>query len=83
MANAPGLPRRPLPLTTVLVAIVKAYQRCVSPLFPATCRFAPSCSEYAAQAFARHGPVRGIVYAVSRVVRCHPWAAGGEDPVPR
>jgi putative membrane protein insertion efficiency factor len=75
--------RRPPIVTNVLVLLVRAYQRAVSPLFPATCRYVPSCSEYAAQALTRHGPVRGVWYAAARILRCHPWAEGGEDPVPR
>ncbi|MFH1501718.1 MAG: membrane protein insertion efficiency factor YidD [Candidatus Eisenbacteria bacterium] len=82
MTSREESPRRPLALTGALVLLVRAYQRLVSPLMPATCRFVPSCSEYAAQALLTHGLVRGICYAVARVVRCHPWAEGGEDPVP-
>jgi putative membrane protein insertion efficiency factor len=72
-----------VPLTGTLVLVVRAYQRLVSPLFPASCRYVPSCSEYAAQALARHGLVRGLWYAGRRLLRCHPWAEGGDDPVPR
>jgi len=75
--------RRPLIATSALVLLVRAYQRAISPLFPASCRYVPSCSEYAAEALKRHGVVRGLWYAALRIVRCHPWAAGGEDPVPR
>ena len=74
--------RRPLIATSALVLLVRMYQRAISPLFPATCRYIPSCSEYAAQALRRHGLLRGAWYAAARIVRCHPWAAGGEDPVP-
>jgi putative membrane protein insertion efficiency factor len=74
--------RKPLALTSAVVLAVRAYQRLVSPLFPATCRFVPSCSEYAAQALQRHGLLRGARFAVLRLLRCHPWAEGGEDPVP-
>lgn len=70
------------PAGALILLLVRAYQRLVSPLFPATCRYIPSCSEYAAQALARHGPARGLWYAAMRVARCHPWAEGGEDPVP-
>jgi putative membrane protein insertion efficiency factor len=80
-ANAES-PRRPLITTSVLILLVRAYQRAVSPLFPAACRYTPSCSEYAVQALSRHGLVRGLWYAAARIVRCHPWAAGGHDPVP-
>ena len=75
--------RRPLMATSALVLLVRAYQRAVSPLLPATCRYIPSCSEYAAQALVRHGLLRGLWYAAARVVRCHPWSVGGEDPVPQ
>ncbi len=66
----------------VMVAPIRAYQRVVSPLLGARCRFTPSCSEYAAQALLRHGPLRGIYLAVRRLLRCHPWNAGGIDDVP-
>lgn len=75
--------RRPLLTTSALVLLVRAYQRAISPLFPATCRYTPSCSEYAAQALKRHGLLRGLWYAAARIVRCHPWAEGGYDPVPQ
>ncbi len=82
MTSREEFPRKPLALTGALVFLVRVYQRLVSPLFPATCRFVPSCSEYAAQALLRHGLLRGMWYAAHRILRCHPWAEGGEDPVP-
>jgi len=69
-------------MTSVLVVLVRAYQRLVSPLIPASCRYVPSCSEYAAQALTRHGLVRGIWLSVARLLRCNPWSKGGEDRVP-
>ncbi len=66
----------------VMVAPIRAYQRVVSPLLGARCRFTPSCSEYAAQALLRYGPLRGLYLAVRRLLRCHPWNAGGIDDVP-
>ena len=69
-------------MTSALVVLVRAYQKLVSPLFPASCRYVPSCSEYAAQALTRHGLVRGAWLSLARVVRCNPWSEGGEDPVP-
>jgi uncharacterized protein len=66
----------------VLVAPIRAYQRTISPLLGARCRFYPSCSEYFAQAILRHGPLRGAYLGVRRVLRCHPWNPGGFDDVP-
>ncbi len=65
-----------------LTALIAAYRYLVSPMLGRNCRFAPSCSEYAAEALSRHGPWRGSVLAVRRVLRCHPWHPGGYDPVP-
>ena len=70
------------PVARVLVAVIRGYQRFVSPLLGPRCRFAPSCSAYAAQALAEHGALRGSWLCVRRVARCHPFHAGGHDPVP-
>jgi uncharacterized protein len=69
-------------LSLTLQAAVRAYQILVSPLLPPSCRFLPSCSEYAAEAIERHGPLRGVGLALSRLGRCHPWGGSGYDPVP-
>jgi putative membrane protein insertion efficiency factor len=61
---------------------VTAYQRLISPLLPPACRFAPTCSEYAKAALADHGLVRGLGFALWRLLRCHPWHPGGFDPPP-
>jgi putative membrane protein insertion efficiency factor len=66
----------------VAVSVVRGYQRLVSPLLPRSCRFAPTCSEYTAQAITQHGVMRGAVLAVRRIVRCHPFNPGGYDPPP-
>ena len=67
----------------VFIAAIRTYQRFVSPSLPAgTCRFSPSCSEYAAQAIAKYGAARGGVMAAKRLGRCGPWHPGGHDPVP-
>lgn len=63
------------------LALIRAYQFCISPLLGAHCRFAPSCSHYAEQAIARYGLLRGGFMAAARLLRCHPWSAGGWDPV--
>ncbi|HEX9247315.1 MAG TPA: membrane protein insertion efficiency factor YidD [bacterium] len=64
------------------LVLIRFYQRWISPYTPPSCRFSPSCSEYAAQAVERYGLVRGGWLAMRRVFRCHPFHAGGHDPVP-
>jgi len=67
---------------TVLAGSFRAYKRVISPLLPPACRFHPTCSEYAAQAVEIHGVIKGSALAAGRLLRCHPWSAGGFDPVP-
>lgn len=69
-------------MTRLLLVLIRAYQRFVSPYTPPSCRFYPSCSTYAVDAIARHGAWRGGYLAVRRLLRCHPFHAGGYDPVP-
>lgn len=64
------------------LALIVAYQRVVSPWTSSSCRYYPSCSAYAYQAIAAHGVLRGSWLGGRRLLRCHPWAAGGPDPVP-
>jgi putative membrane protein insertion efficiency factor len=64
-----------------LLGLIGAYRRWLSPLLPPACRFHPTCSDYAADSIRIHGPARGTVLAVGRVCRCHPFSAGGFDPV--
>ena len=68
-------------IVAILVAPLRFYRYAISPLFPARCRFFPSCSEYAIESLRVHGPLRGSWLAASRVCRCHPWNDGGVDPV--
>ncbi|MBQ6651877.1 MAG: membrane protein insertion efficiency factor YidD [Prevotella sp.] len=69
-------------LTWVLLLPVRFYQYCISPLTPPSCRFTPTCSEYARQAITKHGPMKGLWLATRRILRCHPWGGSGYDPVP-
>ena len=68
---------------SVLVALIRAYQRCVSPVLGAHCRFTPTCSQYAIDAIRAHGPIVGGAYALLRIARCQPLCKGGYDPVPQ
>ncbi len=65
----------------IFLGIIRFYQVVISPLFPPTCRFIPSCSQYAVQAIEHHGVVRGSFFALRRILRCHPFCKGGYDPV--
>jgi len=66
----------------VLATLIRGYQRLVSPLLPPSCRFYPSCSQYALDAVTRHGALKGSWLAARRLTRCHPFHPGGFDPVP-
>jgi putative membrane protein insertion efficiency factor len=66
----------------IAVVLIRGYRSLLSPLLPPTCRFHPSCSEYALHAVEQHGALRGSWLGLRRVVRCHPLSAGGYDPVP-
>ncbi|MBD1868454.1 membrane protein insertion efficiency factor YidD [Oculatella sp. FACHB-28] len=69
-------------MKTLLIFLVRGYQLLISPLFPPTCRFQPTCSQYAIEAIAQHGALRGGWLAAQRILRCHPFHPGGYDPVP-
>lgn len=66
----------------VLIAFIKVYRAIVSPLYGNVCRYYPSCSAYGLEALTTHGAIRGLSLTVRRLLRCHPWATGGLDPVP-
>ncbi len=70
------------PAGRALAAIVRGYQLLLRPLLPPSCRFTPSCSQYAIEALQTHGAARGAWLAGLRLLRCNPWVAGGYDPVP-
>jgi putative membrane protein insertion efficiency factor len=69
-------------LVHILLTPIYFYKHCISPLKPATCRYTPTCSEYAVQALKKHGPLKGLWLAIKRICRCHPWGGHGYDPVP-
>lgn len=66
----------------MLILPVKLYQLTISPLLPASCRFVPTCSQYAVEALKKHGPLKGSYLTFRRLLRCHPWGGSGYDPVP-
>ncbi len=66
---------------SILLGIIKGYQYVISPLFPPSCRFTPTCSAYAIEAIQRHGALKGSYLALRRILRCHPFCSGGYDPV--
>lgn len=65
-----------------LVVLIKFYQLCISPFTPPSCRFTPTCSQYALEALRKHGLFKGGWLAFRRILRCHPWGGSGYDPVP-
>jgi hypothetical protein len=65
-----------------LIGLVKLYRLTLSPWIGSACRFTPTCSAYALQALQEHGAAAGAYLAAARIARCHPWCAGGHDPVP-
>lgn len=64
------------------IYLVKFYQGAISPLFPATCRYQPTCSHYTIEALQKHGLLKGGWLAIKRIFSCHPWGGSGYDPVP-
>jgi len=69
-------------MTSAIQFLLRAYKRWISPLLPHACRFVPTCSEYALEAVEQHGAVCGCCLALARLLRCHPLARAGYDPVP-
>jgi len=68
-------------MKTLALATLRTYKRCISPLFPPSCRYVPTCSEFAVEAVDRFGLLRGGFMAMRRLLRCHPFVKGGYDPV--
>jgi len=69
-------------LTLLLRGLIRGYQLLISPVLGPSCRYLPSCSDYAAEAIERHGALAGMWLALRRLARCHPWGGSGYDPVP-
>lgn len=69
-------------VVNILILPIRFYQLAISPMLPPSCRYVPTCSQYAVEALRKHGPVRGLWLAVKRILRCHPWGGSGYDPVP-
>ena len=72
-------------MKTILLALIRFYRKCISPLFPPTCRFVPTCSQYALEAIEKYGAWKGGKLAVKRLLKCHPFHTGEHDfndPVP-
>ena len=66
----------------LFINIIKIYQRFVSPFFPSSCKFSPSCSKYGIEAINKYGVLKGSVLTVKRILKCNPWSKGGFDPIP-
>jgi putative membrane protein insertion efficiency factor len=66
----------------ILKFFIKAYRKLISPILPNSCRFTPTCSEYALEALDKHGAIKGSILTVWRILRCNPFCRGGYDPVP-
>ncbi|MGC9397729.1 MAG: membrane protein insertion efficiency factor YidD [Anaerolineae bacterium] len=69
-------------MKSVALGLIRLYQRWISPLFPPSCRFTPTCSQYSYEAISRYGFLKGAWLAIKRILRCHPFNPGGYDPVP-
>lgn len=78
-----NLPKQISSLISRLLALpIHVYRLSISPMLPPTCRFTPTCSEYAIEALRKHGPLKGSWLTIKRLLRCHPWGGSGYDPVP-
>ena len=69
-------------LQHIMIFIIYMYRVCIRPVLPPSCRFHPSCSEYAIESIKLFGVLKGSFCAFKRIIRCHPWSQGGSDPVP-
>ena len=69
-------------MKAILLFLIRFYRKHISPCTPPSCRYIPTCSQYALEAFRKYGPFKGMYLAVRRILRCHPWGGSGYDPVP-
>ncbi|MEK6686346.1 MAG: membrane protein insertion efficiency factor YidD [Pseudomonadota bacterium] len=69
-------------MSRLIIAFIKFYQYCISPFLAPSCRFSPTCSQYACEAYAKYGLLRGTRLSIWRILRCNPWSKGGYEPVP-
>jgi len=69
-------------MKTILLGLIRGYRQFISPLFPPSCRFQPTCSQYALEAISTYGTIKGSWLGAKRILRCHPFHPGGYDPVP-
>ena len=67
----------------ILILLIRFYQKFISPMFPAKCRFYPTCSQYTLEAVKEHGAIKGTYLGIKRILKCHPFHEGGYDPVPK
>jgi putative membrane protein insertion efficiency factor len=67
----------------ILILLIRSYQYLLSPFLASSCRYVPTCSQYAIEAISEHGVFKGLFLTIKRLVCCHPWHAGGYDPVPQ
>lgn len=69
-------------MSRLVIKFIKLYQYCIGPFLPPSCRFSPTCSNYASEALTKYGFIKGMALSIGRVLRCHPGNRGGYDPVP-
>ena len=67
----------------ILILLIRFYQKFISPMFPAKCRFYPTCSQYTLEAIKEHGAIKGTYLGIRRILKCHPFYEGGYDPIPK
>ena len=68
--------------SSLLLFVIYLYQKFISPMMPASCRYTPTCSQYSKESIIKHGPFKGTYLAFKRVIKCHPWGGSGYDPIP-